>query len=50
MDGCFEFAEEGGGNGNAASCGHHAHTINGEVTDENNGEDPDGHYINIYKN
>ena len=49
LDGGLEFAEERGGDGDAASCSHHTHAVDGEVADENDGEDPDGDYINIDK-
>jgi len=41
LDGGLEFAEEGGGSGNATSGEHHAHAVDGEVADEDDGEDPD---------
>ena len=42
LDGGLELAEEGGGSGNATSGEHHAHAVDGEVADEDDGEDPDG--------
>lgn len=47
LDGGFELAEEGSGNGNFVPGGHHAHTVDGEVANYNNGKYPDGSHINI---
>ena len=42
LDGGLELAEEGGGSGDTTSGEHHAHAVDGEVSDEDDSEDPDG--------
>ena len=47
LDGGFEFTIEGSGDGNAVARRHHAHTVDGEVTNQDDCENPEGHDAKI---
>ena len=47
MDGGFELTEEGGGDSDVVTGGHHTHAVDGEVADDDDGEDPYGNEIDI---